>query len=122
MTGPIRGSGQIEELRRHRVAPGRKDRQVTKVLFLTAVVLLPAWFVVSRRASQQKVEIEHQKDEIARGRYLVEEVAKCPECHTPRNARGELDRGAWLEGAPIWIMPVSPMRNWADRAPALAEC
>ena len=43
--------------------------------------------------------------EIDRGRYLVEEVAKCGECHTPWNARGELHRHAWLAGAPIWIMP-----------------
>jgi len=39
---------------------------------------------------------------------------------TPRNAQGELDRHAWLEGAPIWILPVKPIPNWADRAPALA--
>lgn len=50
----------------------------------------------------------------------MEEVAKCPECHTPRNGRGELDRNAWLQGAPIWIMPVRPIPNWAERAPALA--
>lgn len=60
------------------------------------------------------------KSEIERGRYLVEEVAKCTECHTPRNSRGELDQHAWLQGAPIWIMPVKPIPNWADRAPALA--
>jgi mono/diheme cytochrome c family protein len=58
--------------------------------------------------------------EIERGRYLVEEVAKCPECHTPRKANGELDSAAWLRGAPIWIRPVAPIQNWADRAPALA--
>jgi len=58
--------------------------------------------------------------QVERGRYLVEEVAKCPECHTPRNDRGELRQDAWLSGAPIWIQPVSPIRNWADRAPALA--
>lgn len=58
--------------------------------------------------------------EVERGRYLVEEVAKCTECHTPRNAQGELDHSAWLQGAPIWIMPVRPIPNWADRAPALA--
>lgn len=61
-----------------------------------------------------------ESGEIERGRYLVEEVAKCAECHTPRNAQGELDRHAWLQGAPIWIMPVKPIPNWADRAPALA--
>lgn len=58
--------------------------------------------------------------EIERGRYLVEEVAKCAECHTPRTAQGELDQHAWLQGAPIWIMPVKHIPNWADRAPALA--
>ena len=61
-----------------------------------------------------------EASEIERGRYLVEEVAKCAECHTPRNAQGELDRHAWLEGAPIWIMPVKSIPNWADRAPVLA--
>ena len=58
--------------------------------------------------------------EIERGRYLVEEVAKCSECHTPRKSNGELDADAWLRGAPIWIRPVAPIPNWADRAPALA--
>ncbi len=38
--------------------------------------------------------------EVARGRYLAEALAHCGECHTPRNALGALDRGAWLGGAP----------------------
>jgi mono/diheme cytochrome c family protein len=60
------------------------------------------------------------KGEVERGRYLVEEVAKCPECHTPRNERGELRADAWLRGAPIWIRPVAHITNWADNAPSLA--
>jgi mono/diheme cytochrome c family protein len=60
------------------------------------------------------------KAEIERGRYLVEEVAKCAECHTPRKPDGQLDSAAWLNGAPIWIRPVASIPNWADRAPALA--
>ncbi len=39
-------------------------------------------------------------DEETRGRYLAEALAHCGECHTPRNALGGLDRGAWLTGAP----------------------
>jgi len=35
-----------------------------------------------------------------RGRYLSEALAHCAECHTPRNALGGLDRGAWMAGAP----------------------
>ena len=61
-----------------------------------------------------------EKSEVERGKYLVNEVARCPECHTPRDAKGELQREAWLQGAPIWISPVRPIPNWADQAPALA--
>jgi mono/diheme cytochrome c family protein len=35
-----------------------------------------------------------------RGRYLVEAMGHCGECHTPRNAVGALKRDAWLTGAP----------------------
>ncbi len=38
--------------------------------------------------------------EIERGRYLVEALAHCGECHTPRNALGALDTGRWMAGAP----------------------
>lgn len=38
--------------------------------------------------------------ELERGRYLVEALAHCGECHTPRTALGGLDRDAWLGGAP----------------------
>jgi len=58
--------------------------------------------------------------EVARGRYLVEEVARCPECHTPRDASGNLKTEAWLQGAPIWIKPIAPIANWADQTPPLA--
>lgn len=38
--------------------------------------------------------------ELERGRYLVEALGHCGECHTPRNALGALDRSAWMAGAP----------------------
>jgi hypothetical protein len=82
-------------------------------------VLLLAAFAASVGLTKPKTA-PADKTEVERGRYLVEEVAKCPECHTPRNERGELDHEAWLQGSPIWIMPVRPIPNWADRAPALA--
>jgi mono/diheme cytochrome c family protein len=34
-----------------------------------------------------------------RGRYLVEALAHCAECHTPRDALGGLDRSRWMQGA-----------------------
>jgi mono/diheme cytochrome c family protein len=44
----------------------------------------------------------------------------CSECHTPRDSEGNLDNRHYLQGAPIWIMPVQRMTNWAMRAPAIA--
>ena len=38
--------------------------------------------------------------ELERGRYLVESVGHCGECHTPRNRFGGLRRAQWLAGAP----------------------
>jgi len=84
------------------------------VLLVASVAL---WFGRTRFASGGTPPASA---EVERGRYLVEEVAKCTECHTPRKSNGDLDSGAWLQGAPIWIMPVRPIRNWADHAPALA--
>ena len=39
--------------------------------------------------------------EVARGRYIVEAMAHCGECHTPRNTLGGLQKSRWLAGAPL---------------------
>lgn len=38
--------------------------------------------------------------ELARGRYLVEALGHCAECHTPRDMTGGLDHSQWMTGAP----------------------
>jgi mono/diheme cytochrome c family protein len=60
------------------------------------------------------------RDEIARGEYLVDHVAMCSECHTPRDENGDLDASRYLQGGPNWLLPVHPTSRWASRAPALA--
>ena len=58
--------------------------------------------------------------ELERGRYLVEALAHCGECHTPRNALGALDTNRWLAGAPNpsgqgTIPPLTPDRfDWSE--------
>ena len=50
------------------------------------------------------------------GRYIVEHVAMCIECHSGRDGRGEiLDSDRFL-GAPIPFAPPWP-NDWAMRAP-----
>lgn len=38
--------------------------------------------------------------EQTRGREIVEALAHCAECHTPRNALGGMDTARWMAGAP----------------------
>ncbi|MFA3919125.1 c-type cytochrome [Ruegeria hyattellae] len=55
-----------------------------KLLFMA-----PGWVVEGDLTEQQ-----------IRGRYLVEALGHCAECHTPRNGFGGLKRELWLAGAP----------------------
>ena len=45
---------------------------------------------------------------IQRGRYLVERVAMCAECHTPRDEQGKYDRAHWLQGNILDYKPANP--------------
>ncbi|SNR70923.1 c-type cytochrome [Puniceibacterium sediminis] len=49
--------------------------------------------------SDQWVVADTDDESLTRGRYLVEALAHCGECHTPRNVLGGLQRNAWLSGA-----------------------
>ena len=57
---------------------------------------------------------------VARGQYLVEGVAMCGTCHTPRRADGQLDRSQWLAGAPVPYQPSQPSAGWPTVAPRIA--
>jgi mono/diheme cytochrome c family protein len=56
---------------------------------------------------------------IARGKYIVEDVAMCGQCHTPRDNQGQPDRSKWLDGAALWLQPASPVQDWPLKAPRI---
>ena len=58
--------------------------------------------------------------EVARGGYLVNRVAMCVQCHSPRDGSGELDRTRLLKGAPMPIRSPFPGQVWAFSAPSIA--
>lgn len=60
-------------------------------------------------------------DAVARGKYLVNDVAKCQECHTPRNDKGELDETQWLKGATLDFQPTHEVKGWHKTAPDLTS-
>ncbi len=55
-----------------------------------------------------------------RGEYIVNKVAMCVQCHSPRDGNGALVKSQLLKGAPIPVS--SPYSNapWATRAPNIS--
>jgi mono/diheme cytochrome c family protein len=64
--------------------------------FLRSLVV-PLWLRLFRRFSQPISTVP--KNGVERGRYLVEHVSLCGDCHTPRNVIGVLNRALYLAGA-----------------------
>src|SRR5579871_253213 len=57
---------------------------------------------------------------VERGRYIVENVAMCERCHTPRDEHGNADRGRWLMGGPVQTRVTYPVASWPQAEPRLA--
>lgn len=57
---------------------------------------------------------------VARGRYLVENVAGCADCHSTRDQRGQIVPELHLKGAALPFAPTVPMPVWAAAAPMIA--
>jgi mono/diheme cytochrome c family protein len=114
---PFRSSGSKPRF----ITQEKKSMNAINRWLLCAVVFLAASVGASRLFSAaQKAPSAPAPGAIERGHYLVENVAMCEECHTPRDEKGNLDESRRLQGAAIWIVPVHRMTNWANRAPALA--
>ena len=57
--------------------------------------------------------------QIEQGKYLVEEVAKCGDCHTPMGEGGKPDTANALKGAMLTFQPVKEVKGWHKSAPGL---
>ena len=62
-----------------------------------------------------------QEQKAQRGKYLVEEVARCQECHTPKTDAGDLDRAKMLKGAKLNVAPIATITGWHAASPDLTS-
>ncbi len=84
-----------------------------RTLVSLLVVLFPCTFSALAFAASSDAQV-------SRGSYLVNYVAMCVQCHTPRDTAGTLDRTQLLKGAPIPVRSPFPNQIWAFTAPAIA--
>jgi len=73
-----------------------------------------------QKQSQTTSKSREEARVIARGKYIVEGLAACGDCHTPRNRDGDIDRTKWLSGAPVFYEPAQRVPGWAISAPRIA--
>ncbi len=58
--------------------------------------------------------------QIMRGKYLVERVSLCQDCHSPRTEKGEFDQSQWLGGTALFFKALMPVPGWKEAAPPIA--
>jgi len=86
------------------------------LLRISAVLII----ALALAAGAQMKQARSNKDLIERGRYIVEDVAMCEQCHTQRNEEGVPDREHWLMGGPAQLRPSYNSPEWALVEPRLA--
>jgi len=79
-------------------------------------------FVLLLSFSQASGQAKPGRDSGGRAKYIIENVAMCVECHTPRDETGRLIRKQYLNGAPVPVKgPSYPGMKWAVKAPAISK-
>jgi len=86
------------------------SRKLFPIIFAALVLLYAA------NASAQKAA---DKSQLEHGRYLVQQVGLCGDCHTPRDDHGQPIESKALQGAGIGFKPVVQM-PWGEYAPPIA--
>ena len=85
-------------------------RRIMLTLFLCG-----AFFICPLRSQAQASSAA-----VKRGRYLVDQVGKCGDCHTP-HVTGVPDKSRWLKGSLLGVQPMNPVPGWAPTAPDLTR-
>src|SRR5579864_5022464 len=88
-------------------------------IYLIAAVLLSGTLAFAQSQKPEPHSKAASGGAVARGKYIVESVAICAQCHTPRNNDGNPDRGHWLQGASVPFDPVKPDPNSPLTAPRI---
>jgi mono/diheme cytochrome c family protein len=82
---------------------------------------VPIMFGVTLAIATMTFTLSAQDAKVERGKYLVEEVGRCQECHTPRTETGDFDRSKWMKGATLIGVPSSPVADWHQRSPDMTS-
>jgi mono/diheme cytochrome c family protein len=94
------------------------------VTFSTMILLCLLSAATSGRAQESKSSAKPAANAgnaalVARGKYIVDDLAVCGTCHTPHDNKGQPDPAHPLEGAALWLNPTMQVVDWPLRAPRI---
>jgi mono/diheme cytochrome c family protein len=84
----------------------RKLNRLSLLSVVAITVALSSATAQDKAAAGGQTLVEH-------GRYIVENVAMCELCHTPRDENGNPEKANWLMGGPAQLRPAYPSPYWA---------
>lgn len=97
----------------------RHDRTAKKLHMETRLAPLVCLAALLSGAGILRAQPAPDNGQIQRGKYLVERVGLCADCHTPKTDSGDYDRTAWLQGDVVDFKPLTK-RPFAAVAPMIA--
>lgn len=92
---------------------GHTPAVITLTSLLVLAIVAALSFAFSGRDAGREVSAEN-------GRYLVEKVGMCWDCHSPRDEQGNIIPERWLQGAALPFQPTIPM-PWAAVSKPIAN-
>ena len=112
-------------LERHMKSNLKINRTNPLRLALVGLLCLLAVSAASAQASQSKKNgrmnaNKSDAGDVGRGKYIVEGLSRCGQCHTPQESDGTTDRSHELQGAAVWLKSAEPRADWPLQAPRIA--
>jgi len=80
--------------------------------FLGSLLGSGAW-----AADKSLSALSTNRSTVQHGRYLVENLGGCGDCHSPTLQNGEPDKTHWLKGAMLVFQPIQPIPHWKAASP-----
>ncbi len=98
----------------------KAERDVAELRFVRSGLLGASCSAIMALSLYGRGTASSKRSQIARGRYLVQDVGKCGDCHSPHNARGQVVPGENLAGARLDFRPIRSVPGWVATAPPIA--
>jgi mono/diheme cytochrome c family protein len=90
---------------------------MTKQFLGTVILVLVLGSILAGESNKSRVT---SAAAVEQGKYLVEKIGMCGDCHTAHDEKGEPIKEQWLTGTTLAFKPTIPMPVWADKSVNIA--